>query len=112
MALNLENKHCVPCEGGVAKLSHAEMTPLLQEVPGWRLTGDKLTRTFAFENFKEAMSWVNVMAAVAEMEQHHPDFCVHYNRVEVSLWTHATGGLSQNDFILAAKLSQLPLIHA
>jgi len=105
----LSEKHCVPCEGGVPALDDATSKMLLVEVPGWALraaTGQpaQITKRFEFADFLGAMAFVDKMAALAEEEGHHPDFCVHYSRVDVSLWTHAARGLSENDFILASKL--------
>ena len=81
--------------------------PELLHVPVWSSAGDRLKRTFVFHDFADAMRFVNKMAAVAEAEQHHPDFAVHYREVAVTIWTHAVGGLSENDFILAAKIDAL-----
>ena len=106
-SMTLESKKCVPCEGGVAKLGGTEIERLLREISGWTAKDGKLSRTFRFKDFVEAMAFVNRMAALAESEGHHPDFTVHYNIVEVSLRTHAIGGLSENDFILAAKINTL-----
>ena len=105
--MGLESKRCVPCEGGVPKLDDDEVRRLLVEAPGWAAEGEKLRRTFLFDNFLVAMAFVNRMADLAEAEGHHPDFCVHYRRVDVTVWTHAIGGLSENDFILAAKIGDL-----
>lgn len=80
---------------------------MLAAVPGWEARDGKLQRTFDHKDFVAAMAFVNAMAALAEAEGHHPDFCVHYRRVDVSVWTHAIGGLSENDFILAAKIDAL-----
>ena len=66
-----------------------------------------LYKKFKFKNFLEAMKFVNAVAEIADQEQHHPDFCVHYNKVEIQLWTHAINGLSENDFIVAAKIDKL-----
>jgi 4a-hydroxytetrahydrobiopterin dehydratase len=77
---------------------------LASEVPGWRIADDRLRRRFLFRDFVHAMRFVNGMAEVAEAEGHHPDFAVHYREVDVTVWTHAVGGLSENDFILAAKI--------
>lgn len=108
-ATDLQKKHCVPCEGGEAPLGESEIRRYGAVVPDWKVTpGPRLTRTFRFKDFKQAMEFVNLMAAVAEAEGHHPDFFVHWNEVRVELWTHATGGLHLNDFILAAKLDPLP----
>ncbi len=105
--MDLRQKRCIPCEGGTPKLGPDEQSRLLPQVPGWKAERDKLLRRFDFKDFREAMGFVNRMAEVAESEQHHPDFSVHYNQVDVTLWTHKIGGLSENDFILAAKLSDV-----
>jgi 4a-hydroxytetrahydrobiopterin dehydratase len=103
----LAGKRCRPCEGGVPKLGPTEASALHAEIPSWELAGDRLRRRFTFPDFTAAIAFVNRMAAVAEAEDHHPDFAVHYRRVDVELWTHAVGGLSENDFILAAKIDAL-----
>ena len=80
------------------------------QVPGWRLvSGDplKIARELRFKDFARAMAFLNRIAEVAEAEGHHPDFCVSWNRVKLELFTHAIGGLSENDFIMAAKISEL-----
>jgi 4a-hydroxytetrahydrobiopterin dehydratase len=105
----LKEKRCVPCEQGTPPLDDATTRLLLGEVPGWSLkvktgTPPQISRRFEFADFLTAMAFVGKMAAIAEEEGHHPDFCVHYNRVDVSVWTHTVGGLSENDFILASKL--------
>jgi 4a-hydroxytetrahydrobiopterin dehydratase len=97
----------VPCEGGVPKLTADETARYLDEVSGWTAADDKIHKTWTFADFAEAMRFVDSMAEVAEGEGHHPDFCVHWNRVDVTIWTHAIGGLSENDFILAAKIDDL-----
>jgi 4a-hydroxytetrahydrobiopterin dehydratase len=104
---NLLAKHCVPCEGGVPKLGAEEIARLSPQVPGWTVADDRLQRRFVFPTFVDAIRFVDRMADVAEAEGHHPDFCVHYRQVDVTIWTHAIGGLSENDFILAAKISEL-----
>jgi 4a-hydroxytetrahydrobiopterin dehydratase len=104
---DLRARRCVPCEGGVPKLGTKEIARLAPQVPAWTVDGKHLRRKFVFRNFVEAMRFVNRMADVAEAEGHHPDFSVHYREVEVSIWTHAIGGLSDNDFILAAKIDAL-----
>lgn len=105
----LTKKKCVPCEGGVPKLSEAEAQKLLGQVEGWSLSqeGKRITREFAFKDFVENMAFVNRVAEIAEAEGHHPDFTVHYNRTQFEIWTHAIGGLSENDFILAAKIDEV-----
>jgi len=105
--MDLTQKKCVPCDGGIPKLGPDEAELLLKEVPSWHIEDKKLHKLFKFKNFNKAMAFINRMADIAEMEGHHPDFHVHYNRVEVEIWTHAIDGLSENDFILAAKLDQV-----
>ena len=108
--LDLKNKRCVPCEGGTPPLHDAAVEMLLGELNGWGAAVDapgtprKLHKRFDFEDFLAAMAFVDRVAALAEEEQHHPDFCVHYSRVDVTLWTHVVSGLTENDFILAAKI--------
>lgn len=106
----LLKKKCVPCKGGIPKLEGPILQMMLKEVPGWKLQGDRILKTFHFKDFVQAMEFVNAMAHLAETEDHHPDFSVHYRDVDVSIWTHAIGGLSENDFILAAKINALPQI--
>ncbi len=101
-------KKCVPCEGGVPRLDRARVDEWLRTVDGWSHRDDRLHKRFRFRDFLAAMRFVNAMAELAESEGHHPDFAVQYATVDVTLWTHAVGGLSQNDFILAAKIDALP----
>lgn len=106
----LLHKQCVPCEGGIAPLTKPEITPLMGQVPGWTLLDDdtKISRDFDFKNFKEALKCINDIGAIAEAEGHHPNLYLHeYKHVRVTNYTHAIGGLHENDFILAAKINQL-----
>ena len=105
--MDLTSRRCVPCEGGVPALGPDAVAYLLRDVRGWEARDGKLHKTFDHRDFVEAMAFVDRMATLAEAEGHHPDFCVHYRRVDVSIWTHAIGGLSENDFILAAKIDAL-----
>ncbi len=107
MAEALRDRRCLPCEGGVPRLTATAVAALLPQVPGWEARDDRLHRQFRFRDFVTAMRFVNRMAEVAEAEGHHPDFTVHYRQVDVTIWTHAIGGLSENDFILAAKIAPL-----
>ena len=106
---HLQKKHCVPCEGGVAPLTEKEYTAFLKEVPDWKVEeGTVLTREFVKKDFKEALRFINAIGDIAENEGHHPDMLLHgWNKVRISLSTHAIGGLSENDFILAAKIDVL-----
>ena len=100
----LRDRKCVPCEGGTKPLSKAATKRLLAELSGWTEQRKKLRKALKFADFREAMAFLNRVAEIAEQEGHHPDFCVHYDRVDFTIWTHAIGGLSENDFILAAKI--------
>jgi 4a-hydroxytetrahydrobiopterin dehydratase len=109
LKMELKSKKCVPCEGGVPKLSNdliAENKRLIHS--GWELIeNSKLRRSFKFVNFKQTMEFVNEVAYLAENEGHHPDMYVSYGSCVIELWTHALEGLSENDFILAAKIDEL-----
>jgi len=104
--IHLSDKKCVACEGGVPPLTEAEIKTYLSHVKeGWNVAGNKkIEKEFKFGDFKQAMEFVNKVAAIAEEEGHHPDIHIFYNMVKIELWTHAIGGLSENDFILAAKV--------
>jgi 4a-hydroxytetrahydrobiopterin dehydratase len=104
---SLRERRCEPCTGDTPRLDDQAIRRLLAELPGWQVRDGRLRRTFVFRDFVAAMGFVNAMAAVAEAEGHHPDFTVHYREVEVGIWTHAVDGLSENDFILAAKIDGL-----
>jgi len=103
----LATRRCRPPAKGATKLDRAQITRLEREVQDWVVDEERLTRRFEFVDFTAAMRFVDAMAGVAEAEQHHPDFTVHYRVVDVVIWTHTLGGLSENDFILAAKLDQI-----
>ncbi len=110
----LTTKHCAPCEGGMPSLPDEKEDELKSVIPQWILLRDsgqsmvhKLRRQFQFKNFKEAIVFVNKVADIAEQEGHHPDIYVFYNKVQIELFTHAVGGLSENDFIMAAKIDKL-----
>lgn len=107
--MDLASKKCVPCEGGVPPLARSEAERYLLDLPGWLLAADskKIFREFIFKDFKEAMRFVNAVAKIAESEGHHPDIYISWNRVRLELWTHSIAGLSENDFILAAKIQLL-----
>ena len=105
--MTLRDKKCVPCEGGAEPLSKRETKRLLAQIEGWSERSQKLHKTRTFADFRGAMAFVGRVAELAEAEGHHPDFCVHYNRVDFTVWTHAIRGLSENDFILAAKIDAL-----
>jgi len=107
---NLEKKHCVPCEGNEEPLSNKEEEKLMKHIKGWDLDRKKvhkIRKTFMFKDFKQAMGFVNNIAIIAEEEGHHPDIYIFYNKVVIELHTHAIKGLSENDFIMAAKIDKL-----
>ena len=109
MTGSLAERHCVPCEGGTPPLTGSKIEPLLAELEGWEVQeGKRLTKTYRFPDFVKAVDFVNAITPVAEAEGHHPDLTVGWGEVGVTLWTHAIGGLSENDFILAAKIDRLP----
>ncbi len=107
----LKEKNCIPCEGDVDPLTKKEAEKFLLEVEGWEISsnGKSLIKDFQFANFDKAMDFVNMVADAAEFEGHHPDIDIRYSKVSLSLSTHSIGGLSENDFILAAKINSIQL---
>jgi 4a-hydroxytetrahydrobiopterin dehydratase len=107
----LAQRRCVPCEGGVPPLGPEQVAPLMAQLEGWTVEEadghQQLAKAFRFRNFVEAVDFVNRITPVAEAEGHHPDLLVAWGRVRVQLWTHVAGGLTENDFVLAAKIDQL-----
>ncbi|MEK7140038.1 MAG: 4a-hydroxytetrahydrobiopterin dehydratase [Patescibacteria group bacterium] len=104
--MNLFQQKCVPCEVGSVPMKENEARERLAEISGWALidSGAKIEKLFTFANFKEAMSFVNKVADIAENEGHHPNIVISYSNVTITIWTHMVGGLTLNDFILAAKI--------
>lgn len=105
-ASDLARRSCTPCPSGAKPLSVAEVTPILADLPGWKFEGSRITREYSFSSYLSGISWVAVMAEIADREDHHPDINISWCRVKVSLWTHTVNGLSMNDLILAAKLEE------
>ena len=103
----LAKKKCKPCEGGVAPYSAAQAQEMLKQLKGWILEDGKLVKLYPFRNYHETMAFVNALAWISHREDHHPDLQVGYNQCRVTYSTHAIGGLSENDFICAAKADQL-----
>ena len=104
---DLTQKKCKACEGGVDPLKKEEVTALLEKIDNWDATDDEISKTFEFKNFQEALDFVNKVGEIAENEGHHPDIFLHsYKKVKISLSTHAINGLSENDFIVAAKIDE------
>ena len=106
---DLTDKHCKPCEGGTSPLSTADAARLAESVSAWSVSADtrSIVRDFEFKNFHQTMAFVNAVAWIAHREDHHPDLEVGYRRCRVTYSTHAIGGLSENDFICAAKIDAL-----
>ena len=105
---NLINKKCVPCEGGKPPLSEEKVIQLPPQIPEWELEEGKLVLRFKFQNFKEAIAFVNKVADLAEAENHHPNISIFgYRYVKLTFYTHAINGLSENDFIMAAKVNKI-----
>ncbi|MBM3257425.1 MAG: 4a-hydroxytetrahydrobiopterin dehydratase [Candidatus Liptonbacteria bacterium] len=106
--MDLTQKKCVACEGGIPPLNERQVERYHAETPEWTvIENKKIVRTFTFKDFAHAMQFVNKVAALAEEEGHHPDISISWNKVALSLTTHALKGLSENDFILAAKINML-----
>lgn len=107
MAEDLVKQKCRPCEGGMPPLPAEEISRLLDALPGWELVGNAIIKLYQFKNYYQTTAFVNAVAWVAHREDHHPDLSVGYNQCRVAYSTHAIGGLSQNDFICAAKIEAL-----
>jgi 4a-hydroxytetrahydrobiopterin dehydratase len=104
---DLSARKCKPCEGGVAPLKPEEIRTLLKQLSGWAFADGVIAKTYAFKNHYQTMAFVNAAAWISHREDHHPDMTVGYNQCRVAYSTHAIGGLSENDFICAAKLDAL-----
>jgi 4a-hydroxytetrahydrobiopterin dehydratase len=103
--VSLSEKHCVPCRGGVPPLAGEELERLARQLPEWQIVNQHhLRRIFSFPDFRTALDFVNKAGAIAEEEGHHPDLLLSWGKVEVTIWTHAIDGLTESDFILAAKI--------
>ncbi len=111
---DLSAKKCVPCEGGVKPLDRDEIEEYLEKVSDWSVEPkiadgrevDTIMKKYTFKDFRQAMSFLRTVEEIAEEEGHHPDFCLHYNKIDFRIWTHAIGGLHENDFILASKIDR------
>jgi 4a-hydroxytetrahydrobiopterin dehydratase len=111
-ATELTSKHCASCEGTIPPLSPADVQSHLVAVPGWQLTADgrRIRREWRAKDFMTVLDFFNRVGRIAEAEDHHPDLhLTGYRNVAIEIWTHAVGGLTQNDFILAAKIDTLPV---
>jgi 4a-hydroxytetrahydrobiopterin dehydratase len=107
----LAERHCVVCKPGTPTLRQTEIERLLQQLSGWSVVEQAshltLTKTFRFKGFMPGVELVNKIAKIAEAEAHHPDVHLSYGSLEIELWTHVAGGLTENDFVLAAKIDQI-----
>jgi 4a-hydroxytetrahydrobiopterin dehydratase len=108
MTEQLADKKCVPCRGGVPPIKGRELQALLKAVPLWNVVNEHhLTREYKFPDFKQALDFVNRVGALAEEQGHHPDILLAWGRAEITLWTHKIDGLTESDFIMAAKIDRL-----
>ena len=102
---NLSSRECVPCRGGVPPLNGTEISNLLKELDGWEVIEEHhLRKSYTFKDFREALLFVNRVGQLAEEQGHHPDICFGWGHCEVTIWTHKIDGLTESDFILAAKI--------
>ena len=108
MPKDLASQNCVPCRGGVPPLKGAELQQLLLQVPQWKgVNQHHITRVFTFPDFKQALDFVNRVGEVAEQQGHHPDILLTWGKAEITMWTHKIEGLTESDFVMAAKINQL-----
>ena len=108
MASELANKTCVPCRGGVPPLQGPELVALQKRVDGWDVVQEHhITKAFTFPDFQKALDFVNKVGALAEQQGHHPDIYLTWGKAEIKIWTHKIDGLTESDFILAAKIDQI-----
>jgi 4a-hydroxytetrahydrobiopterin dehydratase len=105
--VSLSEKHCVPCKGGVPPLKGEDLLKLHTQVSGWTVADEHhLTKEYRFPDFKTALAFVNAVGEIAEAEGHHPDLYLAWGKVGVKTWTHKIDGLTESDFILAAKIDE------
>jgi len=108
---SLASKTCVPCRGGVPPLKGQDLTTLQKQVPEWQVAKEhhivRIVRQFKFPDFKQALAFVNRVGELAEAQGHHPDILLAWGKAEITLWTHKIDGLTESDFIMAAKIDRL-----
>ena len=105
---DLARKQCVPCRGGIPPLSGKDLESLAKQVPNWKVVdAHHITRAFVFPDFKQALAFVNKVGEIAEEQGHHPDILLAWGKAEVTTWTHKIDGLTESDFILAAKIDEV-----
>lgn len=106
--MSLSQKHCVPCTTASAPLKRSEFAPLALQVPAWQIVEDRrLHRELKLKDFAESLALANRIGAIAEAEGHHPDLLVRWGELIIDIWTHKVGGLTEADFVLAAKIDEL-----
>lgn len=105
--MELAKKKCVPCEGGMLPMNKEEAERYLQFLPGWSLINNSIEKEFKFKRYAEGLDYAIQVGRIAEEQNHHPDILIKYKKVNIILTTHAIGGLSENDFIMAAKYEEL-----
>ena len=104
----LADLQCVPCRGGVPPLAGPEIEKLLRQLEGWQVADEHhLSKTYKFKDFRESLEFVNRVGALAEQQGHHPDICFGWGTAEIKIWTHKIDGLTESDFVLAAKIDKL-----
>ena len=104
---NLSEKKCIPCESGVPPMNDKKIEVYLKKVKGWSLKQGRLSKHFKFKDFKKTLEFVNKVGKIAEQEGHHPNIYFTWGKCEIQIYTHAINGLSENDFILAAKIDEI-----
>lgn len=106
---DLSKKKCIPCQGGVPALKGPALVELQRQLgKGWKVVDEHhLEKEYSFKNFQDALAFTNAVGAIAEKEGHHPDILLSYGKVKIDLWTHKIDGLTESDFILAAKIEAL-----
>lgn len=106
--MSLSEKSCEPCRGGVPPLTRAQFEPLLKQLDGWEVRDEsRLYKKYKFDDFKSSLDLANKIGEIAESENHHPDLLVRWGELGIELWTHAINGLTESDFILAAKIDKV-----
>jgi 4a-hydroxytetrahydrobiopterin dehydratase len=104
----LADLQCVPCRGGVPPLAGLEIEKLVEQLEGWQVTDEHhLSKTYRFKDFRESLEFINRVGALAEQQGHHPDICFGWGTAEIKIWTHKIDGLTESDFVLAAKIDKL-----
>jgi 4a-hydroxytetrahydrobiopterin dehydratase len=104
----LSERQCVPCRGGVPPLNGDEIKDFLRQLDGWQVINEHhLQKTYQFKDFRESLNFVNQIGELAEEQGHHPDICFGWGKAEVTIWTHKIDGLTESDFVLAAKFDKL-----